>query len=155
MVVFLKFLFKHCVQVKNWEFETHLLIMIFLVSKLVKHRNYNCLVVNNVSKVINQAVGNCTMVSRQFQGAEKTQSYDFKTKFQEEPTVGITTTQLILITFSKTQPRLISKGGPKQSRRAENDSDGTISSEEFHASSLFVLFITQHICRQNHFEVAF
>ena len=65
---------------------------------------------------------------------KKTQSYDFKTKFQEEPTAGITTTQLILITFSKTQPRLISKGGPKQSRRAENDSDGTISSEEFHAS---------------------
>ena len=86
---------------------------------------------------------------------KKTQSYDFKTKFQEEPTAGITTTQLILITFSKTQPRLISKGGPKQSRRAENDSDGTISSEEFHASSLFVLFITQHKCRQNHFEVKF
>jgi hypothetical protein len=82
------------------------------------------------------------------------ENMNFKTKFQEEPTVT-NPTQLILITFSKTQPRLISKGGPKQSRRAENDSDGTISSEEFHASSLFVLYITQKICSQIHFEVAF
>ena len=77
-------------------------------------------------------------------------------KLPEELIFGITNpTQLILITISKIQARLISKGGPKQSRRAENDSDGTISSEEFHASSLFVLFITQQICRQNHFKVVF